>query len=175
MLFFRVFLFCLLIILQLWNSHPKFYILQSTSIRFSHFSCVTYVDLQNWPDIFHSGASYFPLTFCRGKRLFSSPEWKQKSRNLAVRIYLYSRESAVLNLHLSLTTRCKKLISQPHYAPTFVPFSFSDQNVFDICGCRIQLHHKALETLHKTEPARKEKQWLATFWLLISIPEVFLK
>lgn len=103
---------------------------------FSLFLCHL-VDLQNWSDIFHSGFCYFPLPFCQGKRLFPSPEWKQNIRNLAVGIYLYPQESIVLNLHISLTIRCKKLISQPHYAPTFVPSQFLWSK------CLLQLWHPA--------------------------------
>lgn len=37
--------------------------------------------------------------------------------------------------------------------------NISDQNIFHICGCRIQLHHQALEKLYKTELARKSQKW----------------
>lgn len=50
--------------------------------------------------------------------------------------------------------------------------NISDQNIFPICGCRIQRHHRAIETLYKTELARnsqKMEQAMSTHWCLSGI------
>lgn len=75
------------------------------------YSCTTNFDLQECSDISHSVPSHFSVTFCRRKVfVFFFFEHEQKIRDLAVSIYFFSQESIVLNFHLSLTIKCKKLI-----------------------------------------------------------------
>lgn len=122
---------------------------------FSHFPYVTQVDLS---DLFHSDPSYFPLIFCKGKRFFFLLLDENKKAEIQQLGFTFTLRSLQTLIHISQSLTKN---SSPNYI-MLLPFylcNISDQNIFHICGCRIQLHHQALEKLYKTELARKSQKW----------------